>query len=78
MELRNLRNDAVREMEAARIASFVFLVSGLAFLCAAGCGAPGEPTPPSPPVPVAITDLTAHQALATVERLSFETTDKVR
>jgi len=62
MELRNLRNDAVREMEAARIASFVFLVSGLAFLCAAGCGAPGEPTPPSPPVPVAITDLTAHQA----------------
>jgi hypothetical protein len=62
MELRNLRNAAVREMEAARIASFVFLVSGLASLCGAGCGAPGEPTPPSPPVPVATTDLTAHQA----------------
>jgi hypothetical protein len=62
MELRNLRNAAVREMEAARIGSFVFLVSALAFLCGAGCGAPGEPTPPSPPVPVAITDLTARQA----------------
>jgi hypothetical protein len=62
MELRNLRNAAVREMDAARIANFVFLVSALAFLCGAGCGAPGEPTPPSPPVPVATTDLTAHQA----------------
>jgi hypothetical protein len=62
MELRNLRNAAVREMDAARSGSFVFLVSTLALLCGAGCGAPGEPTPPSPPVPVAITDLTAHQA----------------
>jgi hypothetical protein len=62
MELRNLRNAAVRDMNARRIGSFVFLVSALAFLCGAGCGAPGEPTPPSPPVPVAITDLTAHQA----------------
>jgi hypothetical protein len=62
MELQNLRNAAVREMEAARIGSFVFLVSTIAFLCAAGCGAPGEPTAPSPPVPVVITDLTAHQA----------------
>jgi hypothetical protein len=62
MELRNLRNAAVREMDAARIGSFVFLVSALALLCGAGCGAPGEPIPPSPPVPVAITDLTAHQA----------------
>jgi hypothetical protein len=62
MELRNLRNAAVREIEAARIGSFAFLVSALPFLCGAGCGAPGEPTPPSPPVPVAITDLTAHQA----------------
>src|SRR5580700_7169160 len=61
MELRNLRN-AVREMEAARMASFVFLVSALASLCGGGCGAPGEPTPPSPPVPVAISDLTAQQA----------------
>jgi len=52
----------VREMDAARIGSFVFLVSALALLCGAGCGAPGEPIPPSPPVPVAITDLTAHQA----------------
>jgi hypothetical protein len=62
MELRNLRNAAVRERDAARMGSFVFLVSALALLCGAGCGAPGEPTPPSPPVPVAITDLTAHQA----------------
>src|SRR5580692_8852290 len=62
MELRNLRNAAVREMDAARIGSFVFLVSALAFLCGAGCGAPGEPTPPSPPVPVAISDLAAYQA----------------
>jgi hypothetical protein len=62
MELRNLRTAAAREMEAAGIGSFVFLVSVLAFLCGAGCGAPGEPTPPSPPVPAAITDLTAHQA----------------
>jgi hypothetical protein len=62
MELRNLRNAAVREMDAARIGSFVFLVSALALLCGAGCGAPGEPIPPSPPVPLAITDLTAHQA----------------
>ncbi len=49
-------------MEAARLASFVFLVLGPAFLFAGGCGAPGEPTPPTPPVPVAVTDLTAHQA----------------
>jgi hypothetical protein len=62
MELRNLRNAAVREMEGARVASFVFLVSALASLCSAGCGAPGEPTPPSPPVPVVTSDLTAHQA----------------
>jgi hypothetical protein len=62
MELRNLRNAAVREMEAARMGSFVSLVAALAFLCGAGCGAPGEPTPPAPPVPVAISDLTAHQA----------------
>jgi len=62
MELRNLRNAAVREMDVARIGSLVFLVSALASLCGAGCGAPGEPTPPSPPVPVAITDLTAYQA----------------
>jgi hypothetical protein len=62
MELRNLRNPAVHEMDAARTGSFVFLVSALAFLCGAGCGAPGEPTPPSPPVPLAISDLTAHQA----------------
>lgn len=52
----------LRSAEPAHIASFVVLVSALAFLCAAGCGAPGEPTPPSPPVPAAITDLTAHQA----------------
>src|SRR5947209_6277306 len=32
------------------------------FICAAGCGAPGEPVPPTPPVPVAIKDLTAQQA----------------
>jgi hypothetical protein len=69
MELRNLRNAAVREMDAARIGSFVFLVSSLAFLCGAGCGAPGEPTAPSPPVPAAITDLTAHQAGDGVELL---------
>src|SRR5580704_16818237 len=62
MELRNLRNAAVREMDAARSGRVVFLVSTLALLCGAGCGAPGEPTPPAPPVPVAITDLAAHQA----------------
>jgi hypothetical protein len=62
MELRNFRKLESRRTELARIGSFVFLASALAFLCAAGCGAPGEPTPPSPPVPLAITDLTAHQA----------------
>src|SRR6266436_5103734 len=62
MEIRNLRKPVSRRMEAARLASFVFLVSGPAFLFAGGCGAPGEPTPPTPPVPVAVTDLTAHQA----------------
>src|ERR1700687_4697435 len=62
MELRNLRKPVSRHKELARIAGFVFLVSALAFLCSAGCGAPGEPTPPSPPVPAAITDLIAHQA----------------
>jgi hypothetical protein len=62
MELQNLRNAAVREMDARRNGNFVFLVSALVLLCGAGCGAPGEPTPPSPPVPAAITDLTAHQA----------------
>lgn len=51
----------MREMEASRIASFVFLVSAFTFPFSAGCGAPGEPTPPSPPVPAAIIDLTAHQ-----------------
>jgi hypothetical protein len=62
MELRNLRKPVSRHKEQARIAGFVFLVSALAFLCGAGCGAPGEPTPPSPPVPAAIADLIAHQA----------------
>src|ERR1700722_1888201 len=62
MELRNLRNAAVREMEGARSASFAFLVLALASLGGAGCGAHGEPIPPSPPVPVATSDLTAQQA----------------
>jgi hypothetical protein len=62
MEIRNLRNAVSRDKEHARFASFTFRVSGLAFLFAAGCGAPGAPTPPTPPVPVAVTDLTARQA----------------
>ncbi len=56
----------MREMVAACLAKFAFLVSTLAstlaLLTAAGCGAPGEPVPPTPPVPLGITDLTAHQA----------------
>jgi hypothetical protein len=62
MEIRNLRNAVSRDKEHARFASFAFRVSGLAFLFAAGCGAPGAPTPPTPPVPVAVTDLAARQA----------------
>jgi hypothetical protein len=62
MVIRNLRNAISRELEAARLPSFAFLASTLAFLTTAGCGAPGEPTPPTPPVPLAITDLAAHQA----------------
>jgi hypothetical protein len=62
MGIRNLRKPVSRDLEHARFASFAFRISGLAFLFAAGCGAPGEPTPPAPPVPVAITDLAAHQA----------------
>jgi hypothetical protein len=62
MEIRNLRNAVSRDKEPARFASFVFRVAGLAFLFAAGCGAPGAPTPPTPPVPVAVTDLAARQA----------------
>lgn len=38
-----------------------FLLSLLAFLLTAGCGAPGDPVPPTPPVPMAVTDLSAHQ-----------------
>ena len=62
MEIGNLRKPVSRHTESAGIASFAFLTSALAFLFAAGCGAPGEPTPPTPPVPVAVTDLAAHQA----------------
>ena len=62
MEIRNLRKPVSHCTEAARFASFVFLVSALTFLFAAGCGAPGEPTPPTPPVPAPVTDLAAHQA----------------
>src|ERR1700675_1629816 len=62
MDLRNLRKPVSRHKDLPRIAGFGFLVSALAFLCSAGCGAPGELTPPSPPVPAAITDLIAHQA----------------
>jgi hypothetical protein len=62
MEIRNLRKPVSRRTEAARFASFVFLVLAPTFLFAGGCGAPGEPTPPAPAVPVAVTDLTAHQA----------------
>jgi hypothetical protein len=62
MGSRNLRKPASRNLEHARFASCAFRVSGIAFLLAAGCGAPGEPTPPAPPVPVAIADLAAHQA----------------
>jgi hypothetical protein len=62
MEIRNLRNAVSRNKERARFASFAFRVSGLAFLFAAGCGAPGAPTPPTPPVPIAVTDLAARQA----------------
>jgi hypothetical protein len=62
MEIRNLRNVVSRDKEHARFASFAFRVAGLAFLLAAGCGAPGAPTPPTPPVPVAVTDLAARQA----------------
>ena len=62
MGIRNLRKPASRNLEHARFASFAFRVSGLAFLFAAGCGAPGEPTPPAPAVPIAVSDLAAHQA----------------
>ncbi len=62
MEIRNLRNAELRDLEHARFVSFALRVSGVAFLFAAGCGAPGEPVPPSPPVPVAVTDLSARQA----------------
>src|SRR4029077_9854822 len=62
MESRNLRKPVSCSTEAARFASFVFLVSATTSLIAGGCGAPGEPTPPTPPVPVAVTDLAAHQA----------------
>ena len=62
MEIRNLRNAELRDLEHARFVSFALRVSGMAFLFAAGCGAPGVPVPPTPPVPVAVTDLTARQA----------------
>jgi hypothetical protein len=62
MGIRNLRKHVSHDLEHARFASFAFPVTGLAFVLAAGCGAPGEPTPPAPPVPVAVTDLAAHQA----------------
>src|ERR1700722_14180959 len=67
MEIGNLRKPVSRHTESARIASFAFLTSALAFLFTSGCGAPGEPTPPTPPVPVAVTDLAAHQAGAGVQ-----------
>src|SRR5580658_10335342 len=62
MGIRNLRKHVSHDLEHARFASFAFPVTGLAFVLAAGCGAPGEPTPPAPPVPVAVSDLAAHQA----------------
>jgi len=37
--------------------SRALLLSLVAFLFAAGCGAPGEPTPPSPPIPIPVSDL---------------------
>lgn len=52
----------MRDREPARFTSFSVRVLPFAFLCVAGCGAPGEPTPPSPPIPVAVTDLSAQQA----------------
>ncbi len=62
MEIRNLRNAELCDLEHARFVSFALRVSGMAFLFAAGCGAPGVPVPPTPPVPVAVADLTARQA----------------
>jgi hypothetical protein len=62
MGIQNLRKHVSLDLEHVRFASFVFRATGLAFLFAAGCGAPGEPTPPAPPVPVAVSDLAAHQA----------------
>lgn len=62
MEIRNLRNAELRDLEHARFVGFALRVSGMAFLFAAGCGAPGVPVPPTPPVPVVVTDLTARQA----------------
>lgn len=70
MKIRDLRKSASCHVEHSGIASFSFLVLGITFLVAAGCGAPGEPVPPSPPVPVAVTDLAAQQAGDGVE-LSF-------
>ena len=62
MGIRNLRNAELRDLEHARFVGFALRVSGMAFLFAAGCGAPGVPVPPTPPVPVVVTDLTARQA----------------
>jgi hypothetical protein len=62
MEIRNLRNAELRDLQHACFVSFALRISGMAFLFAAGCGAPGVPVPPTPPVPVAVTDLTARQA----------------
>jgi hypothetical protein len=62
MGIRNLRNAVSRDLKHARLSSFAFRVTALAFLFVAGCGAPGEPTPPAPPIPVTIADLAARQA----------------
>src|SRR5277367_2486639 len=62
MGIRNLRNAELCDLERARFVSLSLRVSGMAFLFATGCGAPGVPVPPTPPVPVAVTDLTARQA----------------
>jgi hypothetical protein len=62
MEILDSRKLVSHRVECSGNKIVALLVLTLAFLAAAGCGAPGEPVPPSPPVPVAITDLTAHQA----------------
>ncbi|MGB7282817.1 MAG: hypothetical protein WBE13_11180 [Candidatus Acidiferrum sp.] len=62
MEILDSRKLVSHRVECSSNKIVALLVLTLAFLAAAGCGAPGEPVPPSPPIPVAITDLTAHQA----------------